>query len=862
MKKRFLSLFCVLALCLGLLPVTALAAAPGGQMIYVGNENVTSGGYWTTDNDGNVTAYTGEGTPADNYIHYDAGSNTLTLHNATIKEEVPYDTSTLIMGAAIGVLNQNGDAELTITLEGTNTIKDVSTAIYVLAPSTGSANLTIMGDGILNAISGSNPGIRVQSNTSNGALAITDAKVTASSSGYSDGVQIQCGDSSNVSLTVNGGSLTATGRGTYGSGIRLQFGSGDFGSGTPTVTVSGNAIVRANGSAGGIASNSSTEVHTAAGTGESGGIVFDNGTGTVYGDVTLQEDLEIGEGESLTLDDGANLSAGDHNVIVDGGTLDESLANSLGDRVKYAPAITNHPKNVEVKEDETATFTVEATGSDLSYQWQQSTDKGSSWTNIASATSDTYTTGKTTMDMSGTQYRCVVKNSIDEVTSDAATLTVQKSTTPIDPKYVRYIVEHYKQNADGSYTLADTEQPIDEIGKTVTATPKTYEGYTYNPNAAGTVVSGTLKAISSPDDIVTLKLYYDITLYTVTVNGSYAQTTGAGSYAKDATVTIDAGTRSGYTFDGWTSADGVTFANAGSAQTTFTMPDKAVTVMANWEKNSSGGSSDPTYSITLPSRVTGGELKLSRRYAEKGETVTITAIPDEGYELDTLTVTDSKGNEIDLTHKGGNEYTFKMPAGRVEIEVSFREIAVELPFTDVPEGAWYADAAAYVYEHGLMAGASATTFAPDATTSRSMIAAILWRMAGSPVVNYAMDYTDVAQGQWYSEAIRWAASEGIVGGYGNGLFGTNDPITREQFAAMLYRFAQEQGYDVSVGENTNILSYTDAFDISEFAVPALQWACGAGIITGTGDGFLSPQGWTTRAQAAVMLERFCGTTAQ
>ena len=183
---------------------------------------------------------------------------------------------------------------------------------------------------------------------------------------------------------------------------------------------------------------------------------------------------------------------------------------------------------------------------------------------------------------------------------------------------------------------------------------------------------------------------------------------------------------------------------------------------------------------------------------------------------------------------------------------------VELPFTDVPEGAWYEDAAAYVYKHGLMAGTSATTFAPDVTTSRAMIATILWRMAGSPVVNYAMNYTDVAQGQWCSEAIRWAASEGIVGGYGNGLFGTNDPITREQFAAMLYRFAQEQGYDVSIGENTNILSYTDVADLSEYAISAMQWAVGAGIINGTGDGStLSPQGQATRAQAAVMLMRFC-----
>ena len=128
MKKRIVSLLCVLALCLGLLPVTALAAAPNGQVIYVGNENVTNGGYWTTDSAGTVTAFTGEGTPADNFIYYDASSNILTLHNATIRMSVSIDTNTLLAGAAIGVLNQYGDgnAELTITLEGTNTIANVS----------------------------------------------------------------------------------------------------------------------------------------------------------------------------------------------------------------------------------------------------------------------------------------------------------------------------------------------------------------------------------------------------------------------------------------------------------------------------------------------------------------------------------------------------------------------------------------------------------------------------------------------------------------------------------------------------------------------------------------------------------------
>ena len=184
MRKRFLSLTCALVLCLSLLPVTALAAAPNGQVIYVGNENVTNGGYWTTDSAGTVTAFTGEGTPADNFIYYDASRNTLTLHNATIRMSVSIDTNTLLAGAAIGVLNQYGDgnAELTITLEGTNTIAGVGKGIYVLASSnsTGDASLTITSEsgGSLDA-SARQTGIWVQSNSGNATLTIRKAKVEA-----------------------------------------------------------------------------------------------------------------------------------------------------------------------------------------------------------------------------------------------------------------------------------------------------------------------------------------------------------------------------------------------------------------------------------------------------------------------------------------------------------------------------------------------------------------------------------------------------------------------------------------------------------------------------------------------------------
>ncbi|WP_278907130.1 hypothetical protein [Faecalitalea cylindroides] len=201
----------------------------------------------------------------------------------------------------------------------------------MLASSTGGATLTITGGGSLNASGSVNSGIYVQSNTGNGTLAITGAKVTASSSKGANGVHIQCGVSSNASLTVNGGSLTATATGSN-SGINFLFGSGVSGSGTPSLNVSNSAIVKASGDTGGITSNSSPV--TPSGT----GIVFNNGTGTVYGDVTLQEDITINQGESLTIRDGASLNTGDNKVTVNGGTLNGE--DKITGTVKYTPSIT------------------------------------------------------------------------------------------------------------------------------------------------------------------------------------------------------------------------------------------------------------------------------------------------------------------------------------------------------------------------------------------------------------------------------------------------------------------------------------------------------------------------------------------
>lgn len=281
-----------------------------------------------------------------------------------------------------------------------------------------------------------------------------------------------------------------------------------------------------------------------------------------------------------------------------------------------------------------------------------------------------------------------------------------------------------------------------------------------------------------------------------------------------------------------------------------------------------GGSSTPTYppSIVQPDY---GTVTVTPKNPHKGDTVTITPTPEEGYTVDTVTVTDASGKIVAVTPKDDGTYTFVQPTGKVTITVTFRPITTPAdcprdescpmaPFLDADRTAWYHDGVHYCLETGLMLGTSATTFAPEQTTSRAMVATILWRLAGSPAADGTVRFADVPQDTWYTEAVRWADSAGVVTGYSPEKFGPNDPITREQLAAMLWRYAQAAGADMSVGQNTDLLSYTDASDISPWATEAMQWACDAGILNGTGDGStLTPRGQATRAQSATMLMRFC-----
>jgi len=280
----------------------------------------------------------------------------------------------------------------------------------------------------------------------------------------------------------------------------------------------------------------------------------------------------------------------------------------------------------------------------------------------------------------------------------------------------------------------------------------------------------------------------------------------------------------------------------------------------------------PIITPTYPPVVNSGDngnVVVSPMKPEKGDTVTIIPNPDRGYEVDEIIVTDKNGNPVTVTRNGDGTYSFKQPSGKVNIEVTFKEIVKACPgdktcpmhgYTDLDMTAWYHDGIHFCIENDLMNGIGDNQFNPGGTTTRAMIVTILWRLEGGPDMRDAQWFEDVPVGQWYSDAIVWAAFNGIVDGYGNGYFGTNDAITREQFVTIMFRYAKYKGYDVSVGENTNILSYDDAFDVADWAIPAMQWACGSGLIQGIANDStlnLEPQGNATRAQAATILHRFC-----
>ena len=964
MKKRMLSLICVLALCLGLLPVTALAAAENAPTtLYVGNYQITNNNATTYFKAGSTQGSLVESSENDWTVKYDPSTATLTLNGATITgndniPSVPY-------GAGIyAQCNSGQPVTLTIELIGENIITG-NYGIYVNAEMSANsygtdASLNITGNGSLIVTGTNSHGLFVKSGTGNASLTINDASVVANTTHTYSGPAGICVQSSvsatsspNLSLAVDGGSLTASGTGNS-DGILLYVGSSQATGATTSLTVTDNAIVRAK--------NGIKAERVDKPTPSGAGIVFDGGEGTVYGSVTLQENITIDEGESLTIPDGASLNTGSHEVIVNGGAL--TGGDKITGTVKYAPTITTEslPNGTVNKE---YNQTLAATGSDT-ITWSIESG-GTLPTGLSLNGSTGAITGTPTA--AGTYNFTVKAESSYGSDSKELSITISAATS-VSVTGVTLNKTSTELTVGQSETLTAAVEPSNATNKNVT--------WSSSAESVATVEDGKVTAVGAGEATITVTTEdgnktatcaVTVAAATVPVTGVTLSQTQESLYSNrtpntltlTATVAPDNATNKAVTWSTSNSTVATVDANGlitavapGTAAITVTTTDGSFTATCTVtvSRYSSGGSSSrPTPSLsdraiddiqdarpgdTVEITLRPGRTTLEREVFEElaGQDITLEIDAGDGvlwtvngldipedtrlHDLDLdvdlgdsdipATVLNAVTGEIStvqlsLAHDGefGFTMTLSAPLGRDNAdywanlywynerteELEFQQAAriaddgtaefdldhasdyaividdrshepVDLPFNDVPEGYWAYDAIQYVYGEGLMAGTSGSAFSPEGTTTRGQIVTILWRLSGSPVVNYLMDFDDVDPAAYYAEAIRWATSEGIAGGYGGGVFGPDDPITREQLAVMLHRYAQHEGYDVSIGEDTNILSYADAFTVSEYAVSALQWACGAGIISGTGDGStLTPQGEATRAQAATVLMRFC-----
>ena len=905
LKRKTLAALLAFSLLASLLPLgaqPALATEDAPAVLYVGNYQITNTSGTTYLKAGSTQGSLEEGSETDWTVKYAPTTATLTLNGATIQGgtstgSVPYGSGIYAQGKS------NQPVALTIELIGTNTITGyhgIFLNAEIDASSYGTnATLTITGEnnGSL-GVSGSNHGIYVKSGTGDASINIKNVAVTSSTNGNSAaGVYVMSSstatNSPQLSLAVNGGSLTASGT-ESSDGIWFYVGSSQATDATTSLTVSENAIVDAKN--GGIsAKRISNPINTdISATGSNGGIVFDGSAGTVYGTVELQKDLEIKSGETLTVPNGSSLNCNEKLTndgtinVENGGRVSGKLSGDSTDIT--TPTITNPPSDQTVIAGSTATFAVTASNVQ-SYQWQQRTNSGSDWTNISeNATSSTYTISSTTTDMSGYQYRCVVTSASGvSVTSDAATLTVD----PVSVTGVTLDETELALYTGGSATLTATVAPDNATNKAVT--------WSSSDNTVATVDNtGTVTAVGAGNATITV----------TTEDGS--KTATCTVTVTDKTYMISADTTalnfgSAYTGYAQPAAKTVILTNTGNQSVTLVQPtaenfeigtlsakelqpnaiatftiqpkdklprgsysEQIVVSNTNGEKAAITATftvKEPPYTGKYSYEVSTsvgdhGSLTVDR-YATEGEKVTITVTPDEAYKLDDLSVT-AGGKEVTLTAGGDGTYTFTMPSADVKITATFakdpdwtepEEPATDVSdiFLDVAPNAWYKDAVQYAYDNGLMTGVSANEFAPEATTTRAMIVSMLARLEGVESAESA-GFADVAANDWYATAVNWAAASGITSGTGDGNFSPNTAITREQLAAILMNYAQYKGQDVSA--RATLDTYNDATAISSWANDVMSWAVAEGLISGVTADTLQPQGAATRAQVAAILQRF------
>ena len=407
----------------------------------------------------------------------------------------------------------------------------------------------------------------------------------------------------------------------------------------------------------------------------------------------------------------------------------------------------------------------------------------------------------------------------------------------------------------GAYTVTGTADAGSEI--LYGGTEKIYASSKGRFTVSGTldtnsgILSLSAKDSAGNESAQQLALITRQTRYAVTVNGSYADASGEGKYAAGSIVAVSAGSRSGYTFNGWTSGSNVVFDDPNAEETTFIMPDGSVTVTANWSRDGGSSSSgrddsDPSYAVGIPDKTENGSVSVSPKNASQGDRVTVTVKPDAGYELDSLKVLDKDGKELALTDKGDGRFTFIMPAGKVEVKATFTEEVKTSPFRDVPTDAYYYEAVKWAQKKGITGGIGDGLFGPNQPCTRAQIITFLWRAAGSPEPKAMSSFADVSTDAYYAKAVAWAVENGITTGTGDGKFSPDATCTRAQSVTFLFR---------AIGKLVDSKAeFSDVLTDSYYA-NAVAWAVENGVTNGIGDGLFGPDNSCTRAQIVTFLFR-------
>ncbi len=833
MKKRIGSLLLILALCFTLLPTAALAE--GETIKEVNSASELKNAIETGSN--SIVKLT-----ADIEI-----STTLTVSRAVtldLNGNVLKRTDT---GRVIEV-QDNGNLTLTdSTPSATHSFKvDESTKLWILDKTNGTntVNGGVITGGNANANNNDGGGVII---VSGGTFTMTGGNIVGCTAGSGGGVDVS------GTFTMTGGSIAgcvaahASGGGVYvetGGAFEMSGGS-----------IAGCVAANANGSGGGICNDGTTKLSgsakiqdcRASHSGNGGGVFsapeknltvnhveitgctipdamyFENGTvsgGRFDGEVTKWGGIISGgtfdnrvRNKGGTISDGTFNGKVNNEGNIENGTFSGTVQNAAKGKITDGTFTeTSTVNNRGTIGGGTFSGTVENKGGTIKNGiFNGAVENQASGTISGGTFSGTVTNNGT---INGGTFAVTFDTKGGNNVPVENVLNGQKATKPADPTRAGYTF-------DGWYTE---------------------EGYT-SPYDFATPVTNAL----------TLYAKWTINQYTITFKPENGDKDTTITQDYDTAVTAPANpTRTGYTFAGW------------DREIPAKMPAENMTVTARWtavgspvtppSSGSSGGSSggssredrEPSYAVSTPSKTENGTVSVNTKNARQGDRVTLTAKADPGYVLETLTVLDSKGRELALTNQVGGKFTFTMPAGRVEVRAVFAAEVKTAPFRDVPTDAYYYDAVKWAAEKGITTGQANGLFGSDQSCTRAQIITFLWRAAGSPVVNYAMEMGDVSADAYYAEAVRWALSRGITSGTGGGAFSPDDACTRAQAVTLLAR-----ALSAKAGSAAN---FTDV-PADAYYAQAVSWAVENGITTGVGGGRFDPNATCTRAQIATFLYR-------